>query len=78
MRWGYEDFDAKIKRLSKWRPWFAWYPVKMGNEKVWLEKIYRRYKVYSGPGEYVYEPQYTDTMGLLKYKKLESEYDGLE
>ena len=26
-----------------WQKWFAWYPVKIKNEYVWLEWVERRY-----------------------------------
>ena len=25
-----------------WKPWFAWRPVKIHSERVWLETVYRR------------------------------------
>ncbi len=25
-----------------WKPWFAWYPVKIKGRRVWLKTIYRR------------------------------------
>lgn len=27
---------------SPWEKWFAWYPVKVGNSRVWLKVVYRR------------------------------------
>lgn len=78
MRWNYESLDQKAKRLAKWQKWFAWYPIRIGNNKVWLETVYRRYKVYYGPGEEVWEVQYTDMMGLLQHQRQVEEYDGLE
>ena len=25
-----------------WEKWFAWYPVKVHNNRVWLQTVYRR------------------------------------
>lgn len=25
-----------------WKPWFAWYPVKVHSKRVWLKTVYRR------------------------------------
>lgn len=30
------------KRLSDWRPWFAWNPVQIDDEWIWLETVHRR------------------------------------
>jgi hypothetical protein len=33
---------------SEWSKWFAWYPIKtLGNERIWLRKIYRRERLFS-------------------------------
>lgn len=79
MRWRSETFNEKRKRLETWRPWFAWRPVMIDNERVWLEWIYRRTKVHCGSfGDTLYETEYGDTMFILKKQKFDSEYDGLE
>jgi hypothetical protein len=49
MKWRLETFSEREQRLAVWRPWFAWYPVKiMAKEessgktvetRVWLETI---------------------------------------
>lgn len=31
----------KIER-SPWTKWFAWYPVMINGERVWLESVFRR------------------------------------
>ena len=31
----------KVIYLS-WEPWFAWYPVQVHGERVWLTTVYRR------------------------------------
>lgn len=79
MRWHTETFSEKCKRLETWRSWFAWRPVVINNERVWLEWIYRRTKVYcGGMGDVMYEVEYADTMSILKKQKYDGEYDGLE
>lgn len=45
MRWS--NVDPK----RKWHLWFAWKPVIVGDEEVWLETIERR---YIGGGMYDY------------------------
>lgn len=67
MRWKRETSDEYRDRLKKWRKHFAWYPIKLEHEWVWLEKVYVRTHIY-GPGEdgtYAYRKEYKDLMGLL-------------
>lgn len=79
MRWKAETLKEKADRLRNWRPWFAWYPVNIGTERVWLEHIFRRTKVYyGGMGDVLYETEYADAMSMLKKEKVEQDYDGLE
>ena len=77
MRWRTETWNEKCKRLGTWRKWFAWYPVMIDNEKVWLEWVYRRTKVYNGI-DTLYETEYTDVMSILRKEDQLKEYDGLE
>lgn len=42
MKWKFEAPEEIEKRLSEWRPWFAWFPVKIGKNKHWLEFVDRR------------------------------------
>ena len=36
-------YDDKIRRLSNWHKWFAWYPVELAQYDCrWLEKVRRR------------------------------------
>lgn len=37
MRWKHKTFDR-----SEWHKWFAWYPVVIDGENVWLETVERR------------------------------------
>lgn len=79
MRWAKESAEERVRRLEKWRPWFAWYPVTIDTERVWLEKVYRRTLLIGrGPGGTIWETEYIDTMGFLKKQSLFKNYDGLE
>lgn len=37
MRW-----DISEAVFYKWRRWFAWHPVTIGQQRVWLETVERR------------------------------------
>lgn len=79
MRWLTETLKEKDERMAKWKPWFAWHPVRIDKELVWFEWIYRRTKAYrGGMGDTIYETEYTDTMTMLKKQKMEEQWDGLE
>jgi len=39
--WGTGYIARKIER-GPWKPWFAWRPVKVNGQTIWLERIYRR------------------------------------
>jgi hypothetical protein len=43
--------------LCDWHPWFAWYPVEVGNEIVWLESVERKMTdcMYGESWEYQYK-----------------------
>ena len=49
MKWQYETMTEKLKRLSQWHEWFAWYPVFHQGQVIWLEKIRRRAIVFNRP-----------------------------
>lgn len=36
-----------INEHPDWEEWFAWYPVKVKNVRVWGKKIYRRKYIYN-------------------------------
>lgn len=38
----WNDYVARKIVKSPWEQWFAWYPVKVHNERVWLKTVYRR------------------------------------
>lgn len=33
---------GEAKRLTNWHSWFAWHPVKVRSECVWMEHVWRR------------------------------------
>ena len=48
MRW------STVKPAPKeWNLWFAWYPVTIGNERVWLEWVERKTTAYGAWGDVV-------------------------
>ena len=40
-RTNYNQVYRKVVTLS-WEQWFAWYPVKVHNKRIWLKTVYRR------------------------------------
>lgn len=39
-----ESAQEKLDRVSKWHPWFAWYPVRVNSHDCrWLEMVERYY-----------------------------------
>lgn len=36
------EYVARKHTIGPWKKWFAWYPVKVHNERVWLKTVYRR------------------------------------
>lgn len=46
MRWpagptGEQLWRAQRARLEAWHPWWAWHPVRIDTEWVWLERVQR-------------------------------------
>lgn len=39
----FESRHDKLKRISDWHFWFAWYPIKLHDRIIWLEKVQRKY-----------------------------------
>ena len=51
-----EDWRTKLKRLKDWHPWFAWYPIQVGNKKCcWLERIERKGEYGAIGGDWFWE-----------------------
>lgn len=46
MRFKFESYDEKCKRLGEWKNWFAWYPVFLNDcdkpTLVWFETVQRK------------------------------------
>ncbi len=42
MKWLGESDEAREERLRTWHRWFAFYPVKVRAQWVWLEFVWRR------------------------------------
>lgn len=53
-----KDYDAAVDYWRQWRPWFAWRPVRVGDDDCrWLETVERRANtVYTGGLVFVYTP----------------------
>lgn len=50
---------AKNRHLTDWHPWFAWFPVRLGeNDCRWLEVIERKYDFQSRISGNVYDAKY--------------------
>jgi hypothetical protein len=47
MRWKIESY---VSRFGVWRKWFAWYPVAIDRQMVWLETVERKVECYGGVG----------------------------
>lgn len=45
MRWNCKQPEYKDK--GKWHSWYAWFPVKVKNEWVWMEYIKRRQVIFT-------------------------------
>ena len=41
MEWN--GFVARKMIKGPWQQWFAWYPVKVHDKRVWLKTVYRRW-----------------------------------
>lgn len=43
----------RVAELRSWQPWFAWYPVRLGEDDCrWLETIERRFPLAWSMGPY--------------------------
>jgi hypothetical protein len=49
MRFSFESFEDKKKRLGTWHKFFAWYPVTVEDGDVrWLETVWRMKTYFAG------------------------------
>ena len=65
MRWGTNGNLQWIERQI-WKPWFAWRPVKIGHQWIWLETLERRQGYNLMTEDFYYEhrfPAASDTEG---------------
>ena len=61
MKWSTQERSqpASPAKRGEWYPWFAWYPVKVGNVWIWGKKIFRKKEIfYYGPINAVKEDIY--------------------
>lgn len=43
LRFSVPDVNKNVPFFNRWRPWFAWYPVKVDEQEWrWLERVERR------------------------------------
>ena len=48
-------FPCKATDPAKWHRWFAWHPVRVRDEIVWLETVWRREVCTSWDSYWEYE-----------------------
>ena len=48
MQWNSESRQSRWERITHWHKWFAWHPIRVGEEIVWLEWVERFYADVSG------------------------------
>lgn len=57
-KWKQRQFDKKVKKeqvkfaKTKWHSWFAWHPIGIEDEIMFLEVIHRRYDPYADAWRY--------------------------
>lgn len=64
MRFKYETRDERIKRLSKWRRVFAWFPIWDKGTCYWLEFIEIRQELF------IKQNCYTSDIFLTEYRRI--------
>lgn len=42
MKWQSDSEEVLRTKVEQWRRWFAWYPVRIGENLHWFETIERR------------------------------------
>lgn len=42
MKWKSPSRQTKRQNLTTWHEWFAWHPVRIGEEIYWLERVQRK------------------------------------
>lgn len=66
---------SKILDEENWRDWFAWYPIQVGDELVWLEKIQRRWNPNINL-RCIHPEDRGDYHGGWEYRNVKPEYNG--
>lgn len=59
MIWNITKKKEKSFDKSEWHKWFAWYPVKIKDERIWLETIIRKEDSYSYEVDGFFNESYT-------------------
>lgn len=57
MRW---VIRRNTDRLQNWHQWFAWHPVTIGSNIVWLERVERKGTYMAGWGDAWWSWEYRD------------------
>jgi hypothetical protein len=62
-----ETWEQEKERKAQWHRWFAWYPVRVGEDCRWLEFVEQRaeYVSYYDGGEFQWEFRPASFVGLL-------------
>lgn len=63
MKWRIESWSTKNARLERCHRWFAWHPVRIGDEIYWLEYVWRQRQWNTFDYDYKYGTEYVE--GLL-------------
>ena len=42
MIWNSTSDKAKAKKRAEWSAWFAWHPIRVDEQMVWLERVERK------------------------------------
>lgn len=60
MRWHslQDKWEQSDKRKAKWHKWFAWHPVRIDGDAVWLEYVERKHTIIYAPLVYVVRKEY--------------------
>jgi len=65
---GAHDMKIRPKDRTSWQRWFAWHPILIGNDTVWLEIVER--KRHPDIFDWVYSYRTIDRGGPGKYPRL--------
>lgn len=54
MKWTYETYDQKERRLSRWHKYFCWFPKSYNGTTYWLCFVERKVILNNLFGDYYY------------------------